>query len=80
MFGKTSIRPTRHYLMFHSNVEWDLVIKTVLSPTKTRPNKRRGKNRYTYIKVFREFVIEIHAKIDQVENVVWIINAFKVER
>ena len=80
MIGKASIRPTAHYLMFHSDVEWELVVKTVLSPTKTRPNKRHGKNRFTYIRVSKKFVIEVHAEIDPVEQTIWIINAFRMKR
>ena len=78
--GKISIRPTEHYLLYHSDVNWDLVIKTVLSPDKSRPNKRLGKNRFTYIKYFKDFIIEIHAKKDSIENLIWVINAFKARR
>lgn len=78
--GKISIKPTKHYLLHHSDVEWDLVITTILSPTKTRLNKRYGKNRFTYIKKFKKFVIEIHVEKDPIEDIIWIINAFKVRR
>ncbi len=77
---KINIRPTEHYLRDHADVPWDLIIKTVLSPTKTHPNKRHGKNRITYIKAFDEFIIEIHAELDTVENVLYIINAFRNSR
>jgi hypothetical protein len=62
------------------DVEWDLVIATVLSPTKTHPNKRLGKDRFTYVKKFKKFVIEVHTKNDAVENKIWVINAFKTQR
>ena len=78
--GKTSIRPTKHYLVEHSDVEWDLVVMTLLSPTKTHPNKRLGKDRFTYIKRFKKFIIEVHTKNDYLENKIWVINAFKVRR
>ncbi len=78
--GKTNIRPTKHYLLEHLDVEWDLVVLTILSPTKTHPNRRLGKDRFTYLKKFREFIIEVHTKNDEVNNVLWIINAFKIGR
>ncbi|MBN1157520.1 hypothetical protein JXA85_07915 [Candidatus Woesearchaeota archaeon] len=78
--GKISIKPTKHYELHHSDVEWDLVIVTVLSPDKVKPSKRHGKNRFTYIKIFKEFIIELHTERDSVEDIVWVINAFKVER
>ena len=78
--GKISIRPTKHYILHHLDVEWDLVIKTILSPTKTRLNKRHGKNRFTYIKKFKKFVIELHVEKDPIENIIWVINAFKIRR
>ena len=78
--GKISIKPTTHYLAYHNDVSWDLVIQAVLSPTKIHPNKRHGKNRLTYIKSFKEFVIEIHAEQDQQEEIIWVINAFKMQR
>lgn len=37
--GKISIKPTQHYKLYHSEVEWDLVIRTILSPNKTKPNR-----------------------------------------
>ena len=55
--GIRSIKPTKHYLEDHSDVEWDLVIAAILSPTKTHPNKRLGKDRFTYIKKFKKFCI-----------------------
>jgi len=78
--GKISIRPTKHYKIYHSDVEWDLVVSTILSPTKTKPNKRHGKNRYTYIKRFKNYVIELHVERDNVEDIIWVINAFKIKR
>jgi len=78
--GKISIRPTKHYSLEHSDVNWDLVVTTILSPTKTHPNRRLGKDRFTYIKRFKKFVIEVHTKNDYVENKIWVINAFKVSR
>ncbi len=80
VIGKISIKPTKHYLLYHADVSWDLVIKTILSPTKTRMNKRQGKDRFTYIKYFKEFIIELHVKKDPVEDSIWVINAFKMER
>ena len=78
--SKINIRPTKHYLLYHADVEWDLVIKTILSPTKSRPNKRKGKDRFTYIKYFKDYVVEIHVKKDLIENIIWVINAFKMGR
>ncbi len=78
--GKISIRPTDHYLAYHSDVDWDLVVRTVLSPNKVHLNKRHGKNRLTYIKISKDYVVEIHAEKDQIEEIIWIINAFKVKR
>jgi|TARA_Y100000294_G_C8517677_1_gene321563 hypothetical protein len=78
--GKISIRPTKHYLLEHSDVEWDLVVTTILSPTKTHPNKRLGKDRFTYIKKFKNYIIEVHTKNDYIEDKIWVINAFKVRR
>lgn len=72
------VRPTPHYMEFHSDVDWELVIRTALSPDKTR--KERIHNRYTYVKRFRKFVIEIHAEYDEKELTLWIINAFKMMR
>ena len=80
VIGKLSIRPTEHYLLYHSDVSWNLVIGTILSPTKVRPNKRLGKDRFTYIKYSKEFVIEVHVKRDLIEDVIWVINAFKIRR
>jgi hypothetical protein len=77
---KIDIRPTQHYLLYHSDVEWDLIVATILSPAKTRPNKRYGKERFTYLKRFRKFVIEVHVERDPVENTIWVINAFKIRR
>lgn len=80
VISKLSIRPTKHYLLYHSDVSWDLVIKTILSPTKVRLNKRLGKDRFTYIRYSKEFVVEIHVKRDPVEDIIWVINAFKIRR
>jgi len=78
--GKISIKPTKHYQMDHSDVEWDLVVMTILSPDNVRQNKRYGKDRFTYIKKFKEFIIEVHIKRDFVEDIIWVINAFKIRR
>ncbi|MBI2576474.1 hypothetical protein HYV84_04620 [Candidatus Woesearchaeota archaeon] len=78
--GKISIKPTGHYQAFHSDVEWELVISAILSPHKVRLNKRYGKDRFSYIKKFKKFVIEVHTKNDELEGIVWVINAFKVVR
>ena len=78
--GKRSILPTDHYTQFHSDVSWDLVVRTIISPTKVHPNKRLGKDRFTYIKYFKEKVIEIHVKRDMLEDIIWVINAFRMER
>jgi hypothetical protein len=80
LVGKSSILPTKHYLLNHSDVKWDLVVLTILSPTKIRPNLRYGKDRFTYIKRFSKFVVELHVKRDDVDCLVWVINAFLVER
>jgi len=77
VIGKISLRPTKHYLLHHLDVSWDLVIKTILSPHKSRLNKRKGKDRFTYVKYFNALVIEVHAKKDNIENIIWVINAFK---
>ncbi|MBU2634413.1 MAG: hypothetical protein KJ674_04150 [Nanoarchaeota archaeon] len=77
---KISIRPTKHYFLYHADVSWDLVIKTILSPTKSKLNKRKGKDRFTYIRYFKDFVIEVHVKKDTIENIIWVINAFKMGR
>ena len=78
--GKISIKPTKHYQLYHLDVEWDLVVTTILSPTKTHLNKRLGKDRFTYIKSFKKFVVEVHTKIDEVNEKVWVINVFKNRR
>ena len=76
MVLKSGIRPTQHYLRYHSDVEWDLVMRTVLSPNKVREERTEG--RYTYVKRFKKFVVEVHAEVK--EETVWIINAFKMRR
>ncbi|MDP7116388.1 MAG: hypothetical protein QF632_01980 [Candidatus Woesearchaeota archaeon] len=78
--GKISIRPTKHYLQNHADVEWDLVILTILSPSKVQKNKRYGKDRFTYIKYMKKQIIKIHAKTDKLENIIWVINAFKLKK
>ena len=75
--SKASIRPTQHYLRFHSDVDWDLVVGTILSPTKTLADKRYGKKRFTYIKRTRKCMIKVHVEKDPVNNTFWVINAFK---
>lgn len=65
--------------MYHSDVEWDLIILAVLSPTKILSDKRYGKENVTYIKNTKKFIIKVHAKIDNVNQVILIINAFKEE-
>ena len=80
IIGKLSIRPTKHYLLYHTDISWDLVIKTILSPTKSRLNKRKGKDRFTYIKYFKDYIVEVHIKKDQIEGIVWVINAFRIRR
>ncbi|PIU21539.1 MAG: hypothetical protein COT15_01680 [Candidatus Diapherotrites archaeon CG08_land_8_20_14_0_20_34_12] len=72
------IRSTIHYLTFHNNVSWDLVVATILSPNKIRLNSQYGKNRFTFVKIFGDFAIEVHVKKD--ENFIWVINAFKMGR
>ena len=78
--GKVSIRPTKHYQLYHSDVEWDLIVTTILSPHRVRPSKRYGKNRFTYIKRFKSFIVEIHTERDLIEDIIWVINAFKIRR
>ena len=78
--GKISIRPTKHYLQEHSEVDWCLVVTTILSPHKTHQNKRLGKDRFTYIKRYKKYIIEVHTKNDHIENHIWVINAFKIRR
>jgi len=77
--NKASIRPTPHYLNFHSDVDWDLVVLSILSPTKTLPDKRFGKNRFTYIrKCGKGYIIKVHVEKDS-DNTFWVINAFKAK-
>jgi hypothetical protein len=71
------IRPTRHYLRYHADVDWELVVRTVLSPDKTR--KERIANRYTYIKRFAKFAVEVHAEYSAEELTIYVISAFKME-
>jgi len=70
------VRPTSHYIKYHSDVEWELVIRTVLSPNKVR--EERIQNRYTFVKRFRKFFIEVHAEYSDKELVIYVINAFKM--
>lgn len=72
------VRPTPHYLRYHSDVDWDLVVRAILSPDKTRAE--RITNRYTYIKRFEKFAIEIHCEYSPEELTMSVINAFKMER
>ncbi|MEK6973465.1 MAG: hypothetical protein AABW72_05505 [archaeon] len=76
--SKVTIRPTQHYLAFHDNVPWDLVVVTILSPNKIRLNSQYGKNRFTFVKIFGDFATEVHIKKD--ENFIWVINAFRMRR
>ncbi|MAE13342.1 hypothetical protein CMO92_02145 [Candidatus Woesearchaeota archaeon] len=78
--GKINIRPTIHLLKHHNDLPWDLVVSTILSPTKTHPNKRKGKDRFTYIKYTKERIIEVHTKEDPVNQTIWAINAFQTKR
>lgn len=78
--GKINIRPTKHFLKEHIDVEWDLVVTTILSPSNTHPNKRQGKDRFTYIRKFKKYIIEVHTKNDLAEGKIWVINAFKTRR
>jgi len=78
--GKTNLIPTQHYIEFHSDVEWNLVFQTMVSPTKIFPNKRRGKNRYTYIKIYKKFIIELHVEYSKNKDEVYIINAFMMPK
>tara|TARA_Y100000310_G_scaffold273269_1_gene288653 strand:+ start:1874 stop:2113 length:240 start_codon:yes stop_codon:yes gene_type:complete len=73
------VEPTLHYALNHANVEWELVLLTVLSPTKIKPNKRYGKDRLTFIRTMKNQIIEVHAKKDPM-NTIWVINAFKNEK
>jgi len=80
VIGKRSIFPTNHFIIHHSDVEWDLVLNTVLCASKSWCNRRYGKNRFTYVKKYKKFVIEVHAQKDEVNQLLWIINAFKMPR
>lgn len=72
------VKPTGHYLKYHSDVDWELVVRTVLSPNKTR--QERIENRYTYVKRFEKFAVEVHCEYSVEELTMWVINAFKMER
>jgi len=74
--SKLSIRPTVHYLDYHSDVKWDLVIHTIMSPTKVLVDRRYGKDRMTYIKKTKNCIIKVHTKNDELEGIIWVINAF----
>jgi len=78
--GKVSIRSTNHYLIYHQDVEWCLVLITILSPTKTLKDARYGKDRLTYIKQFKKYFIKIHVKYDRNEQKIYVINAFKTRK
>lgn len=80
VIGKISIRPTKHFLAHHADVEWDLVVLTILSPDKVNSNKRHGKNRFTYMKKFKEYLIEVHTEKEYTDDILWVINAFKTRR
>ena len=71
------IRPTGHYLRYHADVDWELVVRTILSPDKTR--KEKIANRHTYIKRFKKFAVEVHVEYSVEELTMWVINAFKME-
>jgi hypothetical protein len=77
--GRSSVRPTHHFLEHHADVEWELVVLTIVCPTRWYPTPRIGKNRYTFIRIAKKHIIEIHASIDGDGNA-WVINAFKKER
>ncbi|MBI4174579.1 MAG: hypothetical protein HY517_02950 [Candidatus Aenigmarchaeota archaeon] len=72
------VRPTDHYIRNHSDVEWELVVRTVLSPNKVRAE--RIQNRFTYVKRFKKFVVEIHAEYSDLELAIYVINAFKMPK
>jgi len=80
ILGKTNIRPTAHYLFFHRDVEWSIVLTAILSPTKTKKDRRYGKDRPTYIKHFKEYSIKVHARFDMIKSTLWVINAFKTTK
>lgn len=80
IIGNIKIRPTKHYLRYHSDVEWSSVIRTILSPTETRANKKYGKDRFTYIQRTGKLIVEVHAEKDNVRRIIWVINAFKDRR
>ena len=80
MIGKLSIKPTDLYILNHSDVDWTIVIRTILSPTRTHPNKHKGKDRFTYIKKFKKYIVEIHTKNDNINGIIWVINAFQNRR
>lgn len=72
--SKRSIRPTVHYLKYHSDVDWELVVLTLLSPTKTQ--KQRIANRYEVVRAFKKKVVTLHVERDDKQNAIWVINAF----
>jgi len=57
-----------------------LVLTTILSPTKTLKDVRYGKDRLTYIKQFKKYLIKIHVKFDDTEQIIYVINAFKTKK
>ena len=62
-------------MTYHSDIGWDLVIQTILSPSKVLADKRYGKDRITYIKVTKNRMIKVHTKKDECEGTIWVINA-----
>lgn len=76
--GKSTIRLTRHYLLHHAGVPWELVELAVMSPTRVHSNPRYGKDRYTFLRRTGKGTIEIHAKVES-DGTVWVINAFRGE-
>jgi hypothetical protein len=74
--GKSTVRPTLHYLMHHTDVPWELVELAVMCPTRAHPNPHYGKGRYTFLRKTKRGTIEIHAKVED-DGTVWVINAFR---
>lgn len=69
-------RPTPHYWKFHSDVGWELVLKTVMSPDKIR--KSRVANRYLYFKKFKKWYVRVD--LEYKNGMAFVINAFKKPR
>jgi len=74
--GKSTVRPTKHYLAHHADVPWEFVELAVMSPTRVHHNPRYGKDRYTFLRRTGKGTIEIHVKIET-DGTVWVINAFR---